>query len=59
MHIEPSKKVFAFRIGFVKPEKDFKNTVNLYNYLGWLYPIARAVSNNVCFDARRSRKGND
>lgn len=46
MHIEPSKKVFAFRIGFVKPEKDFKNTVNLYNYLGWLYPIARAVSNN-------------
>jgi uncharacterized protein YbjT (DUF2867 family) len=42
----PFKKVFAFRIGFVKPEKDFKNTVNLYNYLGWLYPIVRAVSSN-------------
>lgn len=39
------KKVFAFRIGFVKPEKNFKNTVNLYNYFGWLYPIVRAVSN--------------
>jgi hypothetical protein len=42
----PFKKVFAFRIGFLKPEKDFKNTVNLYNYLGWLYPIVRAVSSN-------------
>jgi NAD dependent epimerase/dehydratase family len=42
----PFKKAFAFRIGFVKPEKDFKNTVNLYNYLGWLYPIVRAVSTN-------------
>ncbi len=42
----PFKKVFAFRIGFLKPEKGFKNTVNLYNYLGWLYPIARAVSSN-------------
>lgn len=41
----PFKKVFAFRIGFLKPEKDFKNTVNLYNYLGWLYPLVRAVSN--------------
>ena len=42
----PFKKFFAFRIGFVKPEKNFKNTVNLYNYLGWLYPIVRAVSSN-------------
>ena len=40
----PFKKVFAFRIGFLKPEKEFKNTVNLYKYLGWLYPIVRAVS---------------
>jgi putative NADH-flavin reductase len=41
----PFNKVFAFRIGFLKPEKDFKNTVNLYNYLGWLYPIVRGISN--------------
>lgn len=40
------KRVFAFRIGMLKPEKDFKNTVNLYKYLGWLYPIVRAVSSN-------------
>jgi hypothetical protein len=42
----PFKRVFAFRIGMLKPEKNFKNTVNLYNYLGWLYPIARAISSN-------------
>lgn len=41
----PFKKAFGFRIGMLKPEKDFKNTVNLYKYLGWLYPIMRAVSN--------------
>ena len=42
----PFKKAFGFRIGMLKPEKDFKNTVNLYKYLGWLYPFARAVLNN-------------
>lgn len=42
----PFKKVFAFRIGFVKPDKDAKNILTAYKYLGWLYPIVRAVSNN-------------
>jgi len=42
----PFKRVFAFRIGFLKPEKDFKNTGRLYNYLGWLYPLIRMVSND-------------
>ena len=41
----PFKRVFAFRIGFLKPEKNFKNTGKLYKYIGWLYPLARAVSN--------------
>lgn len=41
----PFKSVFAFRIGFLKPEKAAKNTVYLYNYLGWLYPIVRGISN--------------
>jgi uncharacterized protein YbjT (DUF2867 family) len=42
----PFEKVFAFRIGMLKPEKDYKNTISLYKYLGWLYPIVRAVSTN-------------
>ena len=42
----PFKKVFAFRIGFVKPDKDAKNILTAYKYLGWLYPVVRAVSNN-------------
>jgi len=41
----PFKSVFAFRIGFLKPNKEFKNTVNLYNYFGWLYPVLRGFSN--------------
>jgi uncharacterized protein YbjT (DUF2867 family) len=41
----PFKRIFAFRIGFLKPNKDFKNTVKLYNYVGWLYPIVRRFSN--------------
>ncbi len=39
------KRVFAFRIGFLKPNKNFKNTGKLYNYLGWLYPLVRKFSN--------------
>jgi uncharacterized protein YbjT (DUF2867 family) len=41
----PFKRVFAFRIGILKPEKEFKNTLKLYKYFGWLYPLVRAVSN--------------
>lgn len=41
----PFKQVFAFRIGFLKPNKELKNTLKLYTYFGWLYPIIRAISN--------------
>ena len=41
----PFKRAFAFRIGFLKPEKEFKNTLGLYKFVGWLYPLVRAVSN--------------
>lgn len=41
----PFKRAFAFRIGFLKPEKDYKNTLKPYKYLGWIYPIIRAVTN--------------
>ena len=39
------ERAFGFRIGFLKPEKDYKNTLGFYKYVGWLYPLARAVSN--------------
>lgn len=41
----PFKRAFGFRIGFLKPEKDYKNTLKPYKYLGWIYPIIRAVTN--------------
>jgi uncharacterized protein YbjT (DUF2867 family) len=40
------KRAFAFRIGFVKPSKGAKNVLTAYKYVGWLYPLVRAVSNN-------------
>ena len=39
------KRAYAFRIGLLKPEKNYKNTLGLYKYFGWLYPIVRAVTN--------------
>ena len=36
-------KVFAFRPGFIKPIKGLKNTQKLYSYLGWIFPIGRAL----------------
>src|SRR6218665_1249706 len=39
----PFKKVYNFRPGFMKPTPGLKNVNKLYNYLGWLYPIGRAL----------------
>lgn len=41
----PLKASYAFRIGFLKPGKNYKNTLGAYKFLGWLYPIVRAVTN--------------
>ncbi len=37
----PFRKVFAFRPGFIKPIKGLKNTLKVYRYIGWLFPIGR------------------
>jgi NAD dependent epimerase/dehydratase family len=42
----PFKNAFGFRIAFVKPDKDAKNTLTPYKFLGWLYPIMKVVSPN-------------
>jgi uncharacterized protein YbjT (DUF2867 family) len=39
----PFKKVYLFRPGLMKPTKGLKNTLPFYNYLGWLYPLIRAL----------------
>ncbi|GAB3997606.1 epimerase [Spirosoma daeguense] len=37
------KNAYMFRPGFMKPTPGLKNTLSGYKYLGWLYPIGRAV----------------
>ncbi|MEO6037312.1 MAG: NAD-dependent epimerase/dehydratase family protein [Saprospiraceae bacterium] len=39
----PFKQVFNFRPGFIKPTPGLKNTLKPYRYLGWLFPIGRAL----------------
>lgn len=42
----PFKNVFAFRPGFIKSIKGLKHTHSFYKYIGWLYPIGRALYPN-------------
>ncbi len=39
----PFKKVYAFRPGFIMPIKGMKRAHNFYKYIGWLFPIGRAL----------------
>ncbi|HEY8928248.1 MAG TPA: NAD-dependent epimerase/dehydratase family protein [Mucilaginibacter sp.] len=43
----PFKRAFNFRPGFMKPTKGLKNTLSLYKYLGWLFPILRILTPNI------------
>ncbi|HEY8560041.1 MAG TPA: NAD-dependent epimerase/dehydratase family protein [Pyrinomonadaceae bacterium] len=38
------QRAYGFRIGFLKPEKEYKNTLSFYKFVDWLYPIVRAVT---------------
>jgi hypothetical protein len=42
----PFKKVYAFRPGFMQASEGAKNTLSLYKYVGWLFPILRIVVPN-------------
>jgi uncharacterized protein YbjT (DUF2867 family) len=42
----PFKQVYAFRPGFIKPIKGLKYTNPVYKYIGWLFPIGRALYPN-------------
>jgi uncharacterized protein YbjT (DUF2867 family) len=40
----PFKSVYNFRPGFLKPTPGLKNTLSLYKYFGWLYPVFNKVA---------------
>ena len=42
----PFKQVFAFRPGFIKKIDGLKYTHSFYKYIGWLYPLGRALYPN-------------
>jgi len=42
----PFKQVYNFRPGFIKPTPGLKNTLKAYRYMGWLFPIGRALYPN-------------
>lgn len=39
----PFKKAYAFRPGFILPIKGMKRAHNFYKYIGWLFPVGRAL----------------
>lgn len=40
----PFKAVYNFRPGFIKPLKGQKNVLPFYKYIGWIFPIGRAIA---------------
>lgn len=42
----PFKRVYLFRPGFLKATPGQKNTLKLYKYIGWLYPVIKALFPN-------------
>lgn len=39
----PFKQVYAFRPGYMHPTPGLRNTLKYYRYIGWLYPLFRAL----------------
>jgi hypothetical protein len=39
----PFERVYAFRPGFIKPTKGLKYSHAFYDYIGWLFPVGRAL----------------
>jgi nucleoside-diphosphate-sugar epimerase len=37
------EQVYAFRPGFIKPTKGLKHAHTFYDYIGWLFPVGRAI----------------
>lgn len=39
----PFKKVYAFRPGYMQPTPGLKNTLKMYSFLSWSYPLLRRL----------------
>jgi hypothetical protein len=39
----PFKAAYMFRPGFMKPTKGLKNTIRIYKFITWLYPILKSL----------------
>ena len=39
----PFRKVYCFRPGFMKPTPGLKNTLSMYKWMGWTYPIIQLL----------------
>ncbi|MEO6000521.1 MAG: epimerase [Chitinophagaceae bacterium] len=39
----PFKKAYMFRPGYIHPTKGLKNTLKLYTFFSWLYPLWRSL----------------
>ncbi len=42
----PFKNVYNFRPGYMHPTKGLKNTLKLYKYVTWLYPVFKIIWRN-------------
>lgn len=43
----PFKQVYAMRPGFMKPTEGLSNTLSLYKYINWMFPIGRRLFPNT------------
>jgi len=37
-------QVYNFRPGIIKPTKGLKNTLSLYKWMGWMFPVIRTIA---------------
>lgn len=42
----PFKRAYMFRPGFIKPTPGLKNTLKVYKYINWMFPILKAIAPN-------------
>lgn len=49
----PFRKVHNFRPGMIKATKGQKNTLKLYDYLSWMYPIIKTLFPNAACTAKQ------
>lgn len=49
----PFKRAYMFRPGFIKPTPGLKNTLRIYKYISWMYPVLKALTPNSASTLRQ------